>query len=116
MNQLVVMKIMTVEELWDQYVADAIYDWDIYQEWTKSDIEQILLDEKVEYQPSDLDALLEYALEMQNEMIEEDKENNVTDLYHVIDDTIADADCSAHLDNDAIGKVLVALACSYFND
>jgi len=116
MNQLVVMKIMTVEELWDQYIADAVYGWDIYQEWTKSDIEQILLDEKIEYQPSDLDALLEYALEMQSEMVEQDKENNINDLYHILDDAIADTDFTAHLSNDEIGKVLVALACSYFND
>ena len=103
-------------DMWDQYFADTIPDWDLWEEWTDQWIRDVLDDEKVEYNDGDVEYLLDQAKEYQEEMQSEAKQEDLETLEGEINDAINNSYACDHLSYDDIGKVLVKIAAGYFEE
>ena len=103
-------------DMWDQYFADTIPDWDLWEEWTEQWIRDVLDDENVEYTDGDVEYLLGQAKEYQEEMQFQAKQEDLETLEGEINDAIEHSYACDHLSYDDIGKVLVKIAASYFEE
>ena len=103
-------------DMWDQYFADIIPDWDLWEEWTDQWIRDVLDDAKVEYTDGDIEYLLGQAKEYQEEMQSEAKQEDLETLEGEINDAIGHSYACDHLSYDDIGKVLVKIAAGYFEE
>ena len=102
-------------DLWDQYFANTIPDWNLWEEWDEQWIKDVLDDdENVEYTDDDVEYLLDQAKEAQEEMRSEAKQEDMENLEGEINDVLERS--YDHLSCDDIGKVLVKIAASYFED
>ena len=106
-------------DLWDKYFADTICDWDIWENWNKEFIVNRLHDDDVEETDitnEEIDYLLNEALDYQRESRDEDRRENMSDLECDIVNAINNSYSIENLNRDDIGKVLVRIASSYFEE
>ena len=106
-------------DLWDKYFADTICDWDIWENWNKEFIVNRLHDDDVEednFTDEEIDYLLDMALSFQKEKRDEDRRENMSDLECDIVNAINNSYSIENLNRDDIGKVLVRIASSYFEE
>lgn len=103
-------------DMWDQYFADIIPEWDLWEEWTEQWIKDVLDDENAEYTDEDVKYLLDQAKDYQEEMQLEAKQEDLDTLEGEINDAINNSYACDHLSCDDIGKVLVKIAAGYFEE
>ena len=106
-------------DLWDKYFADAICNWDIWEDWNREWITNRLHDEDVEetdFTDDEIDYLLDEALDYQRERRDEDRQENMEYLEGEITDAISNSYSTENLSYDDIGKVLVKIAAAYFEE
>ena len=106
-------------DLWDKYFADTICDWDIWENWNKEFIVNRLHDDDVEednFTDEEIDYLLNEALDYQRESRDEDRRENISDLECEIINAINNSYSIENLSYGDIGKVLVRIASSYFEE
>lgn len=102
-------------DIWDKYFSDQIYDWDIWEDWSREWITECLNDvEEQDITEEEIDFCFNEALEYQRERRQQYKEDNIDFLKSDIEYAIEQSEYSDHLDCDDIGKVLCSLASSYF--
>lgn len=106
-------------DLWDKYFADTICDWDIWENWNKELIVDRLHDDDVEednFTDEEINYLLNEALDYQRENRDEDRQENIENLEYEITNAIDNSYSIENLNRDDIGKVLVRIASSYFEE
>ena len=106
-------------DLWDKYFADTICDWDIWETWNKDWIINRLHDEDVEesdFTDDEIDYFLDVALDYQRQRRDEDRQENMENFEGEIYDAIRSSYSTENLSYDDIGKVLVKIAASYFEE
>ena len=106
-------------DLWDKYFADTICDWDIWETRNTEFIVNRLHDDDVEednFTDEEIDYLLNEALDYQRESRDEDRRENMSDLECDIVNAINNSYSIENLNRDDIGKVLIRIASSYFEE
>ena len=106
-------------DLWDKYFADSIYDWDIWDDWDRELIVGRLHDEDVEetdFTDEEINYFLNEALYIQKEKRYESMQESIENLEYEISSAINDSYNTENLNHDDIGKVLVKIAASYFEN
>ena len=106
-------------DLWDKYFSDTIYDWDIWENWNRELITSRLQEDDVEednFTDEEIDYLLNEALDYQRESRDDDRRENISDLEYEIINAINNSYSIENLNRDDIGKVLVRIASSYFEE
>lgn len=106
-------------DLWDKYFSDFICDWDIWEDWNQELILDRLHDDDVEetdITDEEIDYLLNEALDYQKEKRDEDRQENMEYLEDEINSAINNSYSTENLSYDDIGKVLVRIAASYFEE
>lgn len=106
-------------DLWNKYFADSICDWDIWNDWNRELIIDRLHDDDVEetdITDDEIDYLLNEALDYQKESRDENRRENISDLEYEITNAINNSYSIENLNRDDIGKVLVRIAASYFEE
>jgi len=100
---------MDFDEIYENYFLDN----DIWKNWTQSDIEQIFLDENIEYTQKELIDFTEYLTEALESSRRIAKDDYKEDLKYYIDEAISKVE---HLNNIEIAAILVEHANIYLNE
>ena len=106
-------------DLWDKYFSDTICDWNIWEDWNRELILDRLHDDDVketDITNEEIDYLLNEALDYQKEKRDEDRQENMEYLEDEINSVLNNSYNTENLSYDDIGKVLVRIATSYFEE
>lgn len=103
---------MSAEEYLDEYVCNNVGPFE--DKFSKENIKELLDDGNIEYDENELDNLLQFVLDIQEQIDDDGRRDLKSELYSTIDSTICDYEFN-NLNNEDIASILVQLANSYLN-